>query len=211
METGITTCPTCGAAVHALAGRCKCCKADLVSARAKASIAAARPATTPSIPNDSPRKQRWPLIVAMFSLLVIGTSVGILIERSLNPESTSTTPPPATRAPRTTAPENKPNMEQFAAMLSTALCKKLLECTVDDEKADPLCKRLESEVGLMFSASRVHKGECRYDADSAQRCTRSIEDIQCETRKTESALDWLVAASSRSDCANTYICTRPSH
>jgi hypothetical protein len=47
-SANITRCPLCGGDVHAVAGRCKHCKQDLVELRARQALAAAPPAARPS-------------------------------------------------------------------------------------------------------------------------------------------------------------------
>jgi hypothetical protein len=85
-------CPRCGGQIHAIASRCKHCKAELVAppAAAQSDVARPQPVTTRSpppghaaLPAASAWSRRWPLIAVALALLVIGASVGVLVERWL--------------------------------------------------------------------------------------------------------------------------------
>jgi hypothetical protein len=84
------SCPLCGGQIHAIASRCKHCKAELVAAPA---VQGAPDHAVHAVATQSPRdaappgssawSRRWPLIAMALALLVIGASMGVLVERWL--------------------------------------------------------------------------------------------------------------------------------
>jgi hypothetical protein len=101
-------CPACGGAIHAIASRCKHCKAPLAAANAPASVAAPPPPapTVAAVVTTAPASWsgRWPLVVAAVALLAIGVSLGVLLEQWR--QSSTATP---RESPRATTPRMVPD------------------------------------------------------------------------------------------------------
>ena len=74
------SCPSCGAEVHRVAGRCRHCKVDLVALR----TAQAEPTAAPRVVVKTPRP-RSTTLWALAVVLLVSLGLGVAIERWAHP------------------------------------------------------------------------------------------------------------------------------
>jgi hypothetical protein len=282
-------CPACQEPVHPVAGRCKHCKADLVTIRAEAIAAARRAAAqaraaaaTPlrvaaetsrvaKAPGAAPRREPPPasassatrkLALVAAAVLLAGVAGGVVAQklyartaaapanavRHADMDSVVAAPPdhdaPAAGAPDFTDPfqgpfadpdptphrgggngaqdpMNDPDLDPFdlmrrlmpgfprdpstpgnipaprrapgaplpdvsdvryflPAMIDVA-CGKLAECGVLDAASSGMCRMMASGLADDDTVDRVHRGECRYDADAARQCLSALGGMTCDS------------------------------
>jgi hypothetical protein len=86
-------------------------------------------------------------------------------------------------------------------------CGKLAECGVLDAATSGMCKMMASGLADDDTVDRVHRGECRYDADAARQCLSALGEMKCDSAADPGQLLGLTGRIA--SCSRTLDCPSP--
>jgi hypothetical protein len=159
-------CPRCGGPVHAIAGRCKHCRADLVDARRTGGV---EPVPDPVV---APKRRTWVFAVALGSVVATGGSLWAVtrdVDEPAPEPAAQAAPTPAVPAPRTT-----PAITSFRELLEAAVdagCRRLQTCGHTGD--DPACARARAALANPTLS-------CTLDRTAAAACVAAIARLSCD-------------------------------
>lgn len=215
-------CPACGGKVHAIARRCKHCRAEL-----PAHVRSAEPA---HVRAPQPERSRGPMWAVGAGLLAAGVIAGVLVARggddggavvaartpapalalAAKPAPRPTPVPPAAPAPRAASSiaPGDPTPSEFVGRLAGGVCTKLEQCaTTMDPSFPALCQLIAGQLGDTDLDARVRAGECTYDGGAARRCLTGLEAIDCNAAEND-PLVVIGALNAAVACVDALDCTR---